>query len=142
MSLIVLTLDKVLKTSDKYTNPSWPKTFYGISFFSAQYYLSGLLDNQGVDVTSINIFLAALSVFGFAIFDTSLAGLLLGIATAIAGPLTEIVLVNVPHLYIYTHADFYGVCSWIPWVYLLGAPAVGNLARKLYRKACTTNTAS
>ena len=35
---------------------------------------------------------------------------------AISGPLAELALINIPHFYIYTHQDFYGICSWIPWV--------------------------
>ena len=30
-------------------------------------------------------------------------------------------------LYTYANADFMGICSWIPAVYFLGGPAVGNL---------------
>jgi hypothetical protein len=137
MSAIVLVLDKILQTKPAIRSPSWPKTLYGISVFSAQYYLSGLLDYTAVDNIAIHGILAALAAVGFVVFDGSLAGFILGIATAVSGPLAEIFLINVPHLYKYTHADFAGICSWIPWVYFLGAPAVGNLARRLYDDSAT-----
>jgi hypothetical protein len=138
MSTILFVLDRILPSEQTdILNPSWSKVLYGISFFSAQYYLSGLLDYSGVDVTLIHLILAATAIVGFALFDTSIAGILLGVATAIAGPVAEIVLINVPHLYTYKHADIAGICSWISWVYLLGAPAVGNLSRKLYSEFST-----
>lgn len=132
MSSIVLYFDAVLKTAEKDARPSWPKVMYGISFFSFQYYLSGLLDHLLLPSAVIHAVLAALAAVGFILFDSSKAGLVLGAATALAGPAAEIFLINVLQLYHYTHADVLGICSWIPWVYLLGAPAVGNLARAIY----------
>lgn len=131
MSIIVLNLDNFIGTRVEVQSPTWPKVLYGISFFSAQYYISGLLDYAMIESTIINVILAATSIIGYLIFDGSTAGFLLAIATAIGGPLAEIFLINVPHLYQYTHADFAGICTWIPWVYFLGASAVGNLARKI-----------
>eukprot|EP01039_Chlorochromonas_danica_P001287 gene1288-1405_t len=96
-----------------------------------QYYLSGLLDHEGVEVAVIHMVLASQAVLGLFAFDRSPSGLLLGLATAMAGPLVEIAVVNLTHAYHYVHADAFGVCSWIPWVYLMGAPAVGNLARAI-----------
>lgn len=111
--------------------PPWPIIFCAIAFFSLQYYLSGLLDHEGVEVAVIHLVLASQAVLGLFAFDRSPSGLLLGLATATAGPLVEIALVNLTHAYHYVHADAFGVCSWIPWVYLMGAPAVGNLARAI-----------
>ena len=51
--------------------------------------------------------------------------------TAVAGPAVEITLINWLHLYAYTHPAVLGVPTWIPWVYFAGAPAVGNLGRKV-----------
>jgi hypothetical protein len=56
-------------------------------------------------------------------------GLFVSLLTAVAGPALEIGLVNLTGLYHYNGADFMGVVSWIPWVYMAGGPAVGNLAR-------------
>jgi len=50
--------------------------------------------------------------------------------TALSGPIAELILINIFHLYQYNEADWYGICSWIPWVYAMGGPAVGNLARR------------
>ena len=140
MSAIILVLDDVLRTSPQKRAPSMPKVLYGISAFSAQYYLSGLLDFtlRAPSGAVTHVTLAALAAVGFAVFDGTAAGLLLAVATAVAGPLTEVLLVNVPHLYTYTHADLLGVCSWIPWVYAMGAPAVGNLARKVHTTVTST----
>lgn len=131
MSSIVIILDDVFKTNDDIKSPSWPKILYGISLFSGQYYLSGLMDYGLVSGINMNATLALVGLIGFLVFDSSLSGLLLAIATAVGGPIIEIFLINIPHLYQYTHQDFYGICSWIPWVYFLGAPAVGNLARRI-----------
>ena len=51
--------------------------------------------------------------------------------TALAGPGIEVVLIKVLGLYHYNHADILGIPTWIPWVYFCGAPAVGNLGRKV-----------
>lgn len=131
MSIIVLVLDEFFDTSAAKRNPTWPMVLYGISMFSGQYYLSGLLDHVQVHNVVIHVVLAAIAAFGFHVFDGTKAGLVLAVATAVSGPIAEILLINLPKLYIYTHADVLGICSWIPWVYFLGAPAVGNLARKL-----------
>lgn len=130
MSIIALTTEKANKFHD--LAPSWANTLYSIALFSFQYYISGALDSIGTNPFIIHIALATLSVLGFFNFDKTFSGLILSVLTALIGPITEIGLVNVGHLYTYTHADFYGVCSWIPWVYLLGGSAVGNLSRSLY----------
>lgn len=130
MSVILWYLDKKYFTVEEKLTPSWPKVFYGISFFSFQYYLSGLLDSLSVSVMTIHGILISLAMFGYAIFDYSFAGFFLALLTSVVGPITEIVLVHLG-LYSYTNADFFGVCSWIPWVYFLGGQAVGNLSRKI-----------
>jgi hypothetical protein len=141
MSYIVLKLDQLFSSSsnDKLTtpqaSPSWPFIFYGISYFSAQYYMSGLLDYSLTATdgpVAIHAYLAATTVIGILLFDRSAAGLLLAGLTALAGPVAEIFIINVFHAYQYTHADWFGICSWIPWIYATGAPAVGNLARRIY----------
>lgn len=140
MSAIVLYLDSMLSTSQDVKNPSFPKVLYGISLFSAQYYLSGALDYLNFDSLFINVVLSIVAVLGFYAFDKSVAGLILSIATALAGPIAEILLISGPlHLYSYTHADLSsGICSWIPAVYFLGGQAVGNLSRKIYYTYCVT----
>ena len=51
--------------------------------------------------------------------------------TALAGPVVEIFLISQLGLYHYNHAGPLGIPTWIPWVYFCGAPAVGNLGRKV-----------
>lgn len=58
-------------------------------------------------------------------------GLFMAALTTAAGPAVEITLINALHLYSYTHPAVCGVPTWIPWVYAAGAPAVGNLGRKV-----------
>lgn len=134
MTAIMLFLDNIesLNTPIVLKSPTWHKVFYGISLFSAQYYLSGALDYLQYDPFIINLVLSTIAIGGFMIFDGSIAGLILSLSTAFAGPIAEIILINTFHLYSYTHADIYGICSWIPAVYFCGGPAVGNLARKIY----------
>jgi len=131
MSLIQLTADAYITGSVRQS--SSPKTLYNISLFAFQYYLSGALDFLRYDTLTINLILSALAVGGFLFFDGTVPGLVLALATAVAGPAAELALINgPPHAYFYTHADILGICSWIPAVYFLGASAVGNLARSLY----------
>ena len=179
MTFIVLQCDELFNTNSILKNPSIPKVLYSISYFSSQYYLSGLLDHVGVESVYIHLILIITAILGYTIFDSSKAGLVLGLATAISGPATEIGLINTidtnlnihlptlstifegsssdsnsmnidrvtgivtsvtnngnfeqyTHIYDYNHADIWGICSWIPWVYFLGAAGVGNLARLLY----------
>jgi len=135
MSTIILTLDSILKTKSNERSPDWPSVLYCISLFSGQYYLSGALDYLGlVDPLIINIILSAIAFAGLYVFDKSTAGAILAVATAVAGPVVEILLINLTHIYSYTHADVLGICSWIPAVYFLGGPAVGNLARRIYKE--------
>ena len=55
----------------------------------------------------------------------------MALVTAIAGPVTEIVLINKLGLYHYSHPTWWGIPTWIPWVYFCGSAAVGNLGRKV-----------
>jgi hypothetical protein len=85
MSYLILILDKILKTDQTTRQPTWAKVNYGISAFSAQYYLSGLLDSVSVNVGTtpleINLILSLLAILGFLVFDSSIAGLVLAIST-------------------------------------------------------------
>ena len=141
MSTIILYTDKLLSTEIDKLSLTWPKVLYCISLFSGQYYLSGALDYLRYDPLIINIILSVIAVIGFIYFDGTISGLILALSTALAGPLAEIILINISHLYSYTHADIYGIDSWIPAVYFLGGPAVGNLARKWAEPSTTTASA-
>lgn len=139
----------------EFLNPSVPKILYGISFFTFQYYLSGILFSMQtiqnspilIDRTSILNIMSILAVFGFYIFDgLTLSGFWTFTATAIGGPLIEVGLITVlnepddfliPFLqYSGYHYNDLGETGffplWIVPVYFLGGPAVGNLARGFY----------
>ena len=128
MSTIQLAADARFP-SERARVQSWPKTLNNIGFFAALYYISGALDSLEYDPLIINLILSIIAVAGFCVFDGTFAGLILALATAFAGPIAEIGLINVFRLYNYSHADIFGICQWIPAVYFLGGSAVGNLAR-------------
>ena len=132
MSYLIYILDRIFKSDDKILNPSSVIVLNGILLFSAQYFFSGYLAYNHIPIVPIHLTLASIAFLGFVLFDRSKSGFILGVCTAIAGPLAEVFLINIIHLYQYNDADVAGVCSWIPWVYLLGAPAVGNLSRKIH----------
>jgi len=132
MSSIILVGDELFGTEPTTRNSSWSNSFYTVSLFSFQYYLSGYLDFSHADILTINIILAIFASVGWFKYDGSTAGAVLSILTAVAGPVVEILLINEFDLYSYTNADFMGICFWIVWVYALGGPAVGNLARSFY----------
>jgi len=119
--------------------PSWGFTFASISFFALQYAASGMLASPDFDFLSggeghlpyhsIDVFLLLWAASAWAYFDKTYQGLVIAGAAAIGGPIIEIFLINVFHLYSYTNPDIFGIPSWIPWVYACGGPAVGNLSR-------------
>lgn len=122
----------MLATPPSRRSPSWPQVLAGISLFSFQYYLSGLLAAQDWEPNSLTATLLALAAVQFAVFDRSKAGLIVGALTAVGGPLIEVAIINGLHAYYYTNPDWVdlGIPSWIWAVYLAGAPAVGNLSRR------------
>ena len=63
---------------------------------------------------------------------TASTGFLLAALTSLCGPLIEIALINVGHLYSYSTPSFLGIPTWIGAVYFCGGPAVGTLGRKVW----------
>ena len=123
--------------------PSWAFTLASISFFALQYAASGMLASPDFDLLggeghlpyhSIDVFLLLWAAGVWAYFDKTYQGLAIAGAAAVGGPIIEIVLINVFHLYTYTNPDILGIPSWIPWVYACGGPAVGNLSRTVRGK--------
>eukprot|EP00850_Spirogloea_muscicola_P009641 SM000054S18127 [mRNA] locus=s54:753473:755547:+ [translate_table: standard] len=113
--------------------PSWLFVNAGISSFTWQYALSGVLaEASGGSDPSLGACLFLFAVAQWATYDHTKGGLLMAILCAIGGPSLEIVLINVGGLYSYTHPDILGIPLWIPWVYFAGAPAVGNLGRRVF----------
>ena len=115
--------------------PEWGVVYSGIGLFAMQYATSGMLattvDPPFPDMPShaIDAILAAWALGQWAVFDYTKQGLAVAVLTGVAGPATEIFLINVLHLYHYVDPDFFGIPSWIAWVYFCGSPAVGNLSR-------------
>jgi hypothetical protein len=108
-----------------------------ITAFVAHYAASGALEQPLLGeslpggVPTLDALLAAWGVAVWWAFDASPQGLFMACLTAVAGPLVEIVLINGTHAYAYTHPEIWGIPTWIPWVYFAGAPAVGNLGRRV-----------
>ncbi|KAL7472533.1 hypothetical protein ACHAXS_012893 [Conticribra weissflogii] len=123
-------------------NPSIPKVLVGISYFTFQYWLSGILSAHGLDRSSILNVMSVLAAGGFLALDGTTSGLITSAATAIGGPLIEVGLISIlPTLgdnegawaYHYNDAGETGFFPlWIVPVYFLGGPANGNLARAFW----------
>mmetsp|Transcript_34009 Transcript_34009/g.65303 ORF Transcript_34009/g.65303 Transcript_34009/m.65303 type:complete len:417 (+) Transcript_34009:95-1345(+) len=120
-------------------HPSVPKVLLGISYFTFQYWLSGILSAHGLDRSSILNVMSILAAGGFIALDGTTSGLITSAATAVGGPLIEVGLISIlPTLgenggawaYHYNDAGETGFFPlWIVPVYFLGGPANGNLAR-------------
>ena len=117
--------------------PSPPKIFAGISFFTFQYWLSGILvQNSLLDRTGILNLMSVFAAIGFLVLDGSMSGLIVSLATCLGGPLIEAGLITATNNgilnggYHYTDLGETGFFPlWIIPVYFLGGPANGNLAR-------------
>lgn len=129
-------LDDALSSprSSQWSSVTW--TLQAVACFAANYIASGFLWSHGMGAGPLALILAVWALACWWFFDGTTAGLMIAVLTAIGGPLLEVGLVNAPwwDLYAYNQADFYGVDSWIPWVYLCGAPAVGCVARLVRSK--------
>jgi len=119
------------------TDPSWPKIWAGISLFTLQYWLSGVLYANEIDRSAILQLMSLLAAAGFAALDGTRAGFLTSTATAVGGPLIEVGLITVLVGHGGYHYNDPGETGYFPlWivpVYFLGGPAVGNLARGCWR---------
>lgn len=119
--------------------PGWPAVLLSIFCFVACYDLSGTLaqaaaargSNVPHDYAALDLPLLVNAAAIFVLFERSKGGLLMMALLAIIGPVVEIGLINILHLYAYTHADFAGIPSWIPWVYAAGGPPNGALGRQI-----------
>eukprot|EP00850_Spirogloea_muscicola_P007975 SM000041S15534 [mRNA] locus=s41:652036:654112:- [translate_table: standard] len=104
----------------------------GVASFAWQYAMSGILEEaSGGSDPSLGACLFLFAAAQWTMYDHTKGGLLMATLCAFAGPLLEIVLINVGGLYSYTHPGILGIPLWIPWVYFAGAPAVGNLGRRV-----------
>jgi hypothetical protein len=126
-----------LDTSDERRRPLPPKILVGISYFTLQYWLSGVLVQTDVlDRTGILNLMSVLAAVGFLVLDGTFSGLIVSLATCLGGPLIEAGLITITTNgilssgYHYTDLGETGLFPlWIIPVYFLGGPANGNLAR-------------
>lgn len=136
---LYILLDILLEIKDA-KSPSVPRILIGISIFTLQYWLSGVLYQSGVDRTTILNVMSVMAATGFVTLDGSLSGLVTSAATAVGGPLIEVGLLTLSRIgilgesgYHYTDLGETGFFPlWIAPVYFLGGPAVGNLARGIW----------
>jgi hypothetical protein len=56
---------------------------------------------------------------------------MLGIVTAALGCFVEISMIRM-EVFFYFEPNFFGVPSWLPFLYFAGSVTVGNLGRKLF----------
>lgn len=131
--------DTVFDVSAEQRAPRGPSILTCISYFCLQYYMSGLVSANGVDGLALHAFLATTAFACWYIWDRTLTGAVMTFTTGVAGPWVEIGLLQAypaftgTELYHYNNPDILGIPLWIAWVYGCGAPAVGNLARGVWR---------
>ena len=120
--------------------PGWASVLLSISCFVVCYELSGILAQAAAanpPATLVDrvmrldgpLLVNALAIY--LIFERSPGGLFMALLCAAVGPITEIGLISIGHLYAYTDPDVGGIPLWIPQVYFAGAPAVGALGRQV-----------
>jgi hypothetical protein len=114
-----------------------PIVLIGISFFTFQYWFSGILYAYGVDRSIIFFIMSVCAYVGYTQLDNTKSGLLTSAATAMGGPLIEVGLITflsgTNGGYHYNDAGETGFFPlWILPVYFLGGPANGNLARGVW----------
>jgi hypothetical protein len=79
-----------------------------------------------------DLLLAATAAAVWWALDRTWQGLALGAGTAAIGTVIEASLVARGAFFYYPHAtNFFGVASWLPWLYVTASVAVGNLGRKM-----------
>ena len=119
-------LDQLLDTPVDARSPSPPAVLCGISFFTGQYWLSGLLAGPyaaaGLPLAATHAVLLVTGLLSWQLFDRTRTGFAVGLMTAVGGTVIEMGLINFLGLYNYLAADLLGVDSWIPWVVSEGLP--------------------
>ena len=135
--LYILLDASFLDASDERRQPDPSKILVGISFFTLQYWLSGILvQSDLLDRSGILNLVSILAAVGFVALDGTFSGLLVSLATCLGGPLIEAGLITATTNGILTSGYHYTDLGetgffplWIIPVYFLGGPANGNLAR-------------
>jgi hypothetical protein len=101
--------------------------YLGLSFFLLAYILTGLLN---FNPFLVHLVLGTLAVLFWFFLDKTLAGIIIGISTAIGGTSVEIFLVhNKVFTYLPPNTDLFGVATWLPWLYFILSIGLGNFLR-------------
>lgn len=132
---LYIVFDAITQTRTELKQPSPPKILVGISIFTLQYWLSGILVANGMDRTGILNAMSLYAAVGFLALDGTVAGFSTSAATGLGGPLIEVGLLSMskagfmPGGYHYNDLGETGFFPlWIVPVYFLGGPAVGELS--------------
>jgi hypothetical protein len=134
---LYIIFDNALDTPADRIDPTPSKVFLGISLFTMQYWLSGILFDYEVDRSVILNIMSIVAALGFVVFDNTATGFIASTATGIGGPLIEVGLIwSATHGYLGSGGYHYNDLGetgffplWILPVYFFGGPANGNLAR-------------
>ena len=130
--------DNQSATAQAQQDLSWPLLALNTGILALLLYFSALLYQNDVQYVQIAAVLALCGAVNWQVFDKTKQGLLLALLSAVAAPLSELVIINVFGLWQYPHPDIFGaggVPSWVACCYFFYTPAVGNLARLLARSA-------
>jgi len=126
--------DRVLGPSSSRLRPGvrcWTYTGLGLAAFLGLYCASGYLPGKTGGLRDLLLAGGAIGVW--VALDRTWQGLLLAAATALCGTLFEIGLVSTgAFYYLPGSSNFYGVASWLPWLYVAASVAMGNLGRKVF----------
>ena len=113
---------------------SWPFLALNIGVVALLLYLSAALYQRNVPYIVIATVLASCGILNWQFFDRTRQGFVLSLLSAVAAPLSELVIINILGFWQYPHPDVFGaggVPSWVACCYFFYTPAVGNLARLL-----------
>jgi hypothetical protein len=99
---LYLVFDLIFATPEPRRGPSGPSILTCIAFFTAQYWLSGLLCGAlHWPLFALHAIFATTMALTWAIWDRTTTGLVVGALTGLGGPLIEVFLINKLHLYSY-----------------------------------------
>lgn len=130
--------DNAVATEDTLQRQSWPFLALNTGIVAVLLLLSAVLYKNEVPYPSILGILALCGMASWQAFDRTRQGILLAALSAIAAPISELVIINIFGLWQYPHPDIFGpggVPSWIICCYFFYTPAVGNIARLLNKSS-------
>jgi hypothetical protein len=116
---------------------SFAQIILGNLLFLLLYAASGFLPFATGGLQDILLMTGAISIWLY--FDPTWQGAFLCVGTAILGTLVEITLTHFQGFFYYPEvANFYGVPSWLPWLYVAASVTVGNSGRFLLARKATS----